>query len=541
MRIAQMYISAPFVGPIRVRQMSFWVVVPQYTLRKAQGGELVPFFHVDVGCQSLTGAKTKRTVLRRYSHFHELARELSAELGDEKQLPRLPPKRSLARVNEDAALLSARRVALEQWLWQCLSDVEVAHSTALTSFLELAQARRGLQASSSSILATAASPERPVSEPPSPSPGVMRSPSRVQSEVSVSESDDASGGAHPAEVTPASPASPPTRLALNEGDRTSHRRMLSALQQRYATAKSDLADALQCVRSDSAIKRFLASRVDELEAQLAEAGGGGAPSAAGPPSTSSEERAMDLAWRLEEASAQLRQMEASLAQERQARVASERRAEQAEADALAARSAPVVAPQQPQEDANEASERAALERKVLAREVKSLRKDLATANSARDSAHDALAETERLAAQRGAKQAAGAVNTRLGGCLKEARALRHRMADATVERLSTEEGAAAAADPLEMLAISDSRLALLLAEAQLLGRGDQTVDEATSDVELAIREALAELVTDNASLRMKNNSLLRAVLGMAQKPSGDRVHSQESPNRPRGVWPFQQR
>ena len=528
--------------------MSFWVVVPQYTLRKAQGGEPVAFYHVDVGCQSLTGSKTKRTVLRRYSHFQELAAQLSAELGDEKQLPRLPPKRSLARVNEDAALLEARRVALEQWLWQCLSDVEVAHSTALTSFLELAQARRGLHdtaglASSSSTLDTAASPERQLSEPPSPSPGVMRSPSRVQSEVSVSESDDASG-AHPAEVTPASPPGPPARLALNEGDRTSHRRMLSALQQRYATAKSDLADALQCVRSDAAIKRFLASRVDELEAQLAGAGGDAlpspSPSAAGPPSTSAEERAMDLAWRLEEASAQLRQMEASLAQERQARVASERRAEQAEADALAARSAPVVAPQQPQEDANEASERAALERKVLAREVKSLRKDLAAANSARDSAHDALAETERLAAQRGAKQVAGAVNTRLGGCLKEARALRHRMADATVERLSTEEGAAAAADPLEMLAISDSRLALLLAEAQLLGRGDgASSDEATSDVELAVREALAELVTDNASLRMKNNSLLRAVLGMAQKPSGDRA--QDSPNRPRGVWPFQQR
>ena len=529
--------------------MSFWVVVPQYTIRKAQGGEPVAFFHVEVGVASST-AKTKRTVLRRYSHFAELASKLADELGDEKQLPRLPPKRSLARVNEDAVLLEARRVALEQWLWQCLSDVEVAHSTALTSFLELAQARRGLHdtSASASTSDTTASPERPVSEPPSPSPGVVRSPSRVQSEVSVSESDDASGR-HPAEVNPPSPPpGQPARLALNEGDRTSHRRMVSALQQRYATAKSDLADALQCVRSDAAIKRFLASRVDELERQLAEAGGGAlpspTPSAAGPPSIGAEERAMDLAWRLEDASAQLRQMEAALAQERRARVASEQRAEQAEADVLAARASIVAAPQQPQEDANEASERAALERKVLAREVKSLRKDLAAATSARDSAHDALAETERLAAQRGAKQAAGVVNTRLSGCLREARALRHRMADATVERLSTEEGATAVADPLEMLSISDSRLGLLLAEAQLLGRGEGAAgDDPTSDVELQVREALAELVTDNASLRMKNNSLLRACLGLAGapgkgQPAGDKAH--ESPSRPRGPWPWGQ-
>jgi len=182
-----------------------------------------------------------------------------------------------------------------------------------------------------------------------------------------------------------------------------------------------------------------------------------------------------------------------------------------------------------------------LERKVLAREVKALRKDLAAAIAARDSAQEALSEAERMATQRGAVQAASAINAALVTFLREASALRARLADATVERLSTAGDAARNADPLELLAVSDNRISLLLAEAQLLGRGDgASGDSASTDVTLAVREACAELVTDNASLRLKINSLLRAALGMAQRGSirqaepGDK--QQES--RPRGPWPW---
>ena len=532
--------------------MSFWVVVPQYTMRKAQGGEPVAMFQVEVGCQSLSGQKTKRTVLRRYSHFQELASKLREELGAEKQLPPLPPKKALSRVNENDALLNQRRQALEQWLWFCLSDVEVAHSAALTSFLELAQARKGLQTGTSTST-SASSLDRLSLESPPATPAVLRSPSMVDSEAAESD------GLSAREVTPLMPPPPrnpdakqpgghsaATRLALNENDRTSVRRMISALQQRYASAKSDLADALQCVRSDAAIKQLLASRVDELEQALAaqdavrpsqSAGGGEGPPASGAPSE--EERAIDNAWRLEESQAQIRRLETALGQEKEARIIAEQRVQQAESSTNVSPAAPVSQPPQP--DPNEASERAALERKVLAREVKALRKDLAAAIAARDSAQEALSEAERMATQRGAVQAASAINAALVTFLREASALRARLADATVERLSTAGDAARNADPLELLAVSDNRISLLLAEAQLLGRGDgASGDSASTDVTLAVREACAELVTDNASLRLKINSLLRAALGMAQRGSirqaepGDK--QQES--RPRGPWPW---
>ena len=88
------------------------------------------------------------------------------------------------------------------------------------------------------------------------------------------------------------------------------------------------------------------------------------------------------------------------------------------------------------------------------------------------------------------------------------------MVEASVERLASAEEAAG--DPLELLAVSDSRVALLAAEAQLLGRSSDQGDGASeADAEVLVRETLSELLSDNASLRKRVNSLLRATLGAA--------------------------
>jgi hypothetical protein len=120
--------------------MSFWVVVPSWTQRKTASGD-VTLFVVEVGVQSLSGEKTRRCVLRRFSDFCALASRLRTELGADKHIPPEPPKQRLARI--DAEFLTERRRSLEAWLWALLGDVEVAHSTSLTTFLELAAARKG--------------------------------------------------------------------------------------------------------------------------------------------------------------------------------------------------------------------------------------------------------------------------------------------------------------------------------------------------------------------------------------------------------------
>lgn len=170
-------------------KMSFWTVIPSQVTQEG-----VVFFSVEVGIQSLQGDRTRRIVQRRYREFRALQAQVSAldvhssalqsslssptshlpvlqlkrELGDKKALPELPPKQPLSRVNEHsklvdevrvptrralrsvlclspapALLVPQRRKALEAWLWRLMADVQVAHSTALSEFLELSAARRG--------------------------------------------------------------------------------------------------------------------------------------------------------------------------------------------------------------------------------------------------------------------------------------------------------------------------------------------------------------------------------------------------------------
>jgi hypothetical protein len=109
----------------------------------------------------------------------------------------------------------------------------------------------------------------------------------------------------------------------------------------------------------------------------------------------------------------------------------------------------------------------------------------------------------------------------LARSLREATLVRERMAEASVEHLASVEEKAV--DPLELLAVSDSRVALLAAEAQLLGRSNP--DDAVSsveahDAEVQVRETLCALLSDNASLRKRVNSLLRATLGNAAAAPG---------------------
>jgi hypothetical protein len=315
------------------------------------------------------------------------------------------------------------------------------------------------------------------------------------------------------------------------------------MQQRYAASKADLSDALACLRSDAAVNKLLARRVDELERRLEEHSLTPAvPAAAGEPqelpaapsraeqvqgvpaadaaqsraeqvqgvpaadAEQAEQRCVSLAWQLEEARAALAASEAACAERAAACASAEQRASasQDEAQAAAARAeAADAALVQERALAQEASARHAGERKTMSREIKALRRDLASAQAA---AASASAEAGHAAA--------GAVATQLSRCLREATLVRERMVEASVERLASAEQTAV--DPLELLAVSDSRVALLAAEAQLLGRSSSQGDGASeADAEVLVRETLGVLLSDNASLRKRVNSLLRATFGAA--------------------------
>jgi hypothetical protein len=114
-------------------------------VKVSQSGEAIVLYACEVGVESDSGEKATRTVFRRYSDFRMLAQQLRTELGPDKPLPPVPAKQRFQRViTGQDDLVDQRKRALESWLWDLLSDVHVAHSKALTTFLELGDARRGL-------------------------------------------------------------------------------------------------------------------------------------------------------------------------------------------------------------------------------------------------------------------------------------------------------------------------------------------------------------------------------------------------------------
>jgi len=272
------------------------------------------------------------------------------------------------------------------------------------------------------------------------------------------------------------------------------------------------------------VKRLLAARCDELEVRLAAVGQPsgppeearparpvGSPRGAAAGSADVDERCVELAWRLEEALAAGRAAQVHATVQAEQLAAAEQRSAAASARVCELESlleAGAAA-------AEEAAERALAERKVLAKEVKQKRRDLAASVEARATA-DAAAASAAAAAT---ASASSAFQVRIGASLREAAALRRRLREATVEHVGSAE---AGGDPLELLALCDARVVALQAEAQLLGRnsdappgnerGSAAAAMAAEVTEGQVRECLAELISDQVVLRRRVNQLLRAQL-----------------------------
>lgn len=495
--------------------------------------------------------------------------------------------------------MEQRRRALEAWLWALLSDVEVAHTAALTQFLELSAARRALRPAAAAQLTP---PPADAAGGDAATPEAATNGSGDAGGASADAGADAGGGEEEggSGVAPAqAPAAPLAGVGLRAAERAVVRRTLSALQQRCACAAGDLAEALACVRADAAVNRLLAARVDALEHQLAQAmaqaqpartetdaggagaaaaGGGdlaaaaagndgrvggaphhahaagcgvdsgapGAPASGGAAAAASPRGcggAAEAAWEALEAraaaDAAARDRDDAL---RLARAAAAR-AHTADAAAAAARAEAAAAGERC------AAEAAALrgERDAALSDARSLRARLDAAFAEVRAAEEAReGERERVAAEAEAGARAG-LAARFASSLAEAAALRRRLGECSVESMAAADaalhgaGGERASTPLARLALSDGRVAALSAEAQLLGRtpppGAQPGDEAAAAAEAGVREALSGALRDSCALHKRCNSLLRAAYGM----SGLHEPGAQGGSARRKAWPWDNR
>jgi hypothetical protein len=103
----------------------------------------VQFYRVQVSVQSPEGVSTMRGILRRFNDFVKLLADLKRAFP-RKSFPSAPPKGFLRVKSRD--MLEERRCSLEDWMTKLLSDIELARSVVVASFLELeATARSACQ------------------------------------------------------------------------------------------------------------------------------------------------------------------------------------------------------------------------------------------------------------------------------------------------------------------------------------------------------------------------------------------------------------
>ncbi|KAI4387072.1 hypothetical protein MLD38_004933 [Melastoma candidum] len=119
---------------------SYCVTIPSWILLpKSRGSDPIVFYRVQVGVQSPEGITSTRGVLRRFSEFQRLIKELKNEFPA-KKLPPMPPRRLLGTKSDTQ--LEERRCSLEDWMERLLSDIELSRTAIVANFLELEAAAR---------------------------------------------------------------------------------------------------------------------------------------------------------------------------------------------------------------------------------------------------------------------------------------------------------------------------------------------------------------------------------------------------------------
>ena len=154
-------------------------------------------------------------------------------------------------------------------------------------------------------------------------------------------------------------------------------------------------------------------------------------------------------------------------------------------------------------------------RKVLSKEIRSLRRQLEEASLDKNEQTNIISAEERAASLR--------------EVMREVSALRARVQECTYEKLLSVETNGphghSGGDPNELLAVSDNRLAVLLAETQIMIPGGEDsqhasqtdspesaeMEEVLINTEGEVRQTFADLLSDLINARKSINSLLRKV------------------------------
>ncbi|PWZ07305.1 PX domain-containing protein EREX [Zea mays] len=317
-------------------------------------------------------------------------------------------------------------------------------------------------------------------------------------------------------------------------------RLLITMQRRIGTAKTDMEDLIARLNQEGAVKEYLTTKVKDLEVEL-EATKQKGRETLQQAILAERERITQMQWDMDELRRKYSEMESNLKTEHneKTRAESERTTASGENETLLEE---LEIKQKEVESLKqqlvEAEAKSKADKKVLVKEVKSLRNSQTEMKKVLNQYLEEKTDLERVInrdKQRSARTKLSRVKI-----LHECRLLRERLQDCSAKFLAEEQDnftidPSSLPDALDLLATSDNRIRLLVAEAQLLARDDEQGSsdggddsDSRSSLTMSSEDAkvtdedttkmLSDLLIDNAQLRLRLNAVIRNAVNTSVKP-----------------------
>ncbi|XP_042497996.1 PX domain-containing protein EREL1-like isoform X2 [Macadamia integrifolia] len=335
-------------------------------------------------------------------------------------------------------------------------------------------------------------------------------------------------------------------LPLNQ--RNKMNRVLMTLQQRLATGKTDMEDLIARLNQEMAVKDYLTTKVKDLEVELESTKQKGKENLQ-QAILVERERFTVTQWDMEELRRKCLEMESKLKSEQDEKLRTEStKASVVKEKELLMQELDLTREQLQnlQKRHEELEMKSKADAKVLVKEVKSLRSSQSDLKQELSQLLKEKSELEKtLGREKQGKEHAETANAKL---LHECGILRNRLQECSVNFLAEGEDkftvdSSSLSDALDILATSDNRIGLLVAEAQLLAQDDENpVASANKDHNMKgndlgtkddqVRKMLTDIFIDNAKLRKHVNSVIRCALKTAVMPEIDEEEEPSEPSEP---------
>lgn len=306
-------------------------------------------------------------------------------------------------------------------------------------------------------------------------------------------------------------------------------RVLMSMQRRLVTAKTDMEDLISRLNQEIAVKDYLTTKVKDLEVEL-ETTKQKSKENLQQAILIERERLTQMQWDMEELRRKSLEMEFKLKSQQDEKPDSES-PKVPTVDGKDILLQELDTTKQQLEDLRrkhqELEMKSKADVKVLVKEVKSLRSSQADLKQQLSQSLVGKSEAEKLLQQEKQNKEREKVARRK--LLHECEILHNRLQECNMNLLNEAEDklvmdSSSVQDALDLLAISDNRIELLLAEAQLLAQDDNhgvsavdgfsNVDDDSGTIDHELRNMLSNILIENVALRKQVNSVIRYVLNM---------------------------